>query len=279
MPVITELKEQLIELSTFKDISVAFTEASAVKIRKIRAMFEENRQFYDEISYLYHLVRLSAARQHIAVSPAAAGTGKAISVAVTSNLRFYGVINVDIIKTFLDESEKKHTGRIVIGSTGIDYIKSMRYKNDYETITFTKDNPTAMEITAFLEKVKDYDKVFLYYPKFVSLLFQSVGVMDITLAEMVQQPGPEENIHVIFEPELPKILAFFQTQVRALLFQRVMLETDLARTAARLLTMSAAEERTQTLINEQKLKLRKLTSSFINAQLLEIFAGMKKWKQ
>lgn len=279
MPVINDLKAELNELTTFKFIATAFTEASAVKLRKIRGMFEINRQFYDEISHIYHLVQVNAARQNLKILPILVSKPKVLSVAITSNLRFYGMLNIDIIKHFINDSEKDGSDKLVIGSTGIEYIKSIKFKNKYEIMSFKKDDPNGQEATQFLEKVKSYDKVMVYYPKFVSLLFQSVGVTDITQSNIMDRKDPDETVHIIFEPELSKIMAFFQSQIRLLLFLRIMLEAELARTAARLLTMSAAEEKTDEMIKHNKTILSKTISSFLNTQLLETFAGIRKWKQ
>ena len=84
---------------------------------------------------------------------------------------------------------------------------------------------------------------------------------------------------MLFEPELPKILEFFNRQVRRLLFIRIMLETDLSLTAARLLSMSAAEERSSDLIKEKQSEIRKTLSSFINAKLLETFSSIRSWTE
>jgi len=75
-----------------------------------------------------------------------------------------------------------------------------------------------------------------------------------------------------------EMIKFFNTQVRWLLFQRIILESDMARTAARLLTMSQAEERTDFEIKKKKADLRKVIRSFTNAQLLDTFSGIKRWK-
>lgn len=279
MPVINDLKAELNELTTFKFIATAFTEASAVKLKKIRGMFEINRQFYDEISHIYHLVQINAARQNLKILPILVAKPKILSVAVTSNLRFYGMLNIDIIKHFLADAEKDGSDRLVIGTTGIEYIKSIGFNRKYDTMNFLKDNPDEKEATQFLDKVKNYDKVLVYYPKFVSLLFQSVGVTDITQSNIGDRKDPDESVHIIFEPELPKIMAFFQSQIRLLLFLRIMLEAELARTAARLLTMSAAEEKTDEMIKHNRIVLSKTIKSFLNTQLLETFAGIRKWKQ
>jgi F0F1-type ATP synthase gamma subunit len=54
-----------------------------------------------------------------------------------------------------------------------------------------------------------------------------------------------------------------------------LLETDLARTAARLITMSGAEERARDIIKQKRSQLRKMQASIINIKLLETFNAMK----
>ena len=113
-----------------------------------------------------------------------------------------------------------------------------------------------------MESIREYGKISVYYPKFVSLLTQTVGVIDITQTAAVEEKDLEEEIHILFEPELKMMLEFFETQVRTLLFLRVMLETNLSRTAARLISMSAAEERADEMIRDKKSQLRKAKTSF-----------------
>src|SRR3990167_6421107 len=84
------------------------------------------------------------------------------------------------------------------------------------------------------------------------------------------------DLDFIFEPELPDILDFFNTQVRTILFNRTMIETDLARTASRMLSMSGAHERAQFQIKNQRQQLDKRARLIRNAQLLETVAGMRK---
>lgn len=277
MSVISDLKLELGDVVTMKFISSAFTEASAVKLRNIRGAFEANRQFFDEISHVYHLVKLVSSKRPKNIK-LAKSEDKTLYVAVTSNQRFYGNLNVNIIRSFLSDTERVECDRLVLGSTGKEYLESTKFKNQYSSLLFAKDFPTKEETSAFLEASTKFSKVILYYPKFVTLITQTVAKVDITQSAKREEVGSEEEIHIIFEPELAAILTFFERQVRSLLFLRVMLEADLSRTAARLLTMSAAEERADQLIKEKKIVLRKVMRSFINNQLLETFAGMSKWK-
>lgn len=278
MPVIADLKEELADLFTFKYIAGAFTEASAVKLRKIRAQFEKNTQFYAEITKLYRLIEKSAQKMALA-KQRQVRSKRTLCIALSSNQRFFGNLNLDVVRAFIAESEKISADRIVVGSTAIEYLKSIHYAPQYEPVVFPKDTPNNEELRFFLYKFGPYNTVLVYYPKFVSFLRQSVGVTDITQREQSIDTGMDEMPELLFEPEIDKMAIFFQNQVRHLLFRRVLLETELARTAARLLSMSQAEERAEGEILLKRAYIRKFMRSFVNAQLLETFAGMKKWKR
>lgn len=279
MPSITDLKEELDDLVTMKSITSALTEASAGRLQKIRASFERNVQVYQEISNIYHLVRISYFKmktgQQVKLPTLEL---KNLSVAVTSNQRFYGNINNVIMRRFVEKTQKERTDLMVIGLTGQSYMKIASFGRQYESFSFQKDTATQEESARFIEKTAQYDQIFLYFPKFVSLVNQTVGITDITQTA-APEGGEKDEIKILFEPELPKIVDFFNRQVRRLLFIRIMLETDLSLTAARLLSMSAAEERSEDLIKEKKSEVRKTMSSIINAQLLETFSSIGSWRE
>ena len=46
MPALTQLKEELIDITTMKSITSALTETSAGRIKKIRDQFERNVKIY-----------------------------------------------------------------------------------------------------------------------------------------------------------------------------------------------------------------------------------------
>ncbi len=293
MASIGELKEELGDLVTMKFISQAFTEASAARIQKLKNKFELNYQFYKEISHVYHVVRVSSVIKAAPVPTKVLGkfkktppkviidqpTGKKLMVALTSNQRFYGTINVQIMQTFIPEALRENADIWVVGLTGRDVVKSGSFPREYKFMQFAKELPNDAEVTQFLADTEAYDSVVLYFPKFETLLRQSVGVLDITQAATPTETIDTDEINILFEPELSKALAFFKASVRQVLLHRCLLETDLARTAARLVAMSAAEERSDELIKAKKSAIRKVHSAFVNRRLLETFAGIKKWKK
>ena len=282
MSVITDNKDQINDLMTFKHISAAFTEAAAVKLKNIRDAFNRNARYYEEINYIYHLVEMNAKRMQMErIKSQIERKSARLYIAFTSNQRFFGSINTEIMNTFIRDSEPSEIEKMIIGVTGKAYVRSTGQKFSYKEMDFKKDLPAEDEIAQFLKMTENYDQVRVFYPKFISFLKQEVGVTDITQKIALQDSKKNEKtkeIHLLFEPELDKMIKFFDTQVRWLLFQRIILESDMARTAARLLTMSQAEERTDFEIKKKKADLRKVIRSFTNAQLLDTFSGIKRWK-
>ena len=91
MPRLDELKEEIKDEEALHGLASAFTEVSAAKIGVLKKKFEKNRGFYQEVSDLYRLVKSSSNL------PATASKG-VLSVAMTTNNRFYGVINLEVMK-------------------------------------------------------------------------------------------------------------------------------------------------------------------------------------
>ena len=83
----------------------------------------------------------------------------------------------------------------------------------------------------------------------------------------------------IFEPEVSAILTFFDAQVKRVLFRGVLLEAELARTAARFVRMEEAQEHAHDLTVKTMARVRRETAAVSNTELLETFAGFAQWKR
>lgn len=280
MPSIEGIKEELQDIEILRGISSALLEVSSIKIRGLREDFERNKVFYDEVSDLYRTIKISAKRKEY-VDRRESIVDKEIHVAITSNRRFYGSLNRSVIDAFgLNIVPESGIEYLVIGHTGKHFMEDTDHAELCQYLSFTEDFPTPTETEVFLERVRQYDKVILYYPKFVNIFRQDPATTDITYTtelEDIEVGGT--IIEQIYEPELPHILAFFETQVRRLLFTRIMLESELSRTAARLVKMNTTEDRANTVIEQKKRVLRKETMILEDIRLLETFASAIQWKK
>ncbi len=275
---IGEKRKELNELETVRFVTSALFEVSAENISRLREAFEKNRLFYVDISDLYLAVKQAAfLRGHIEEKPVKKARG--VSVAFTTNSRFYGSINSDVMSTFLDHVRVAERDFVVIGKTGETFMGNYPETKKCSYFSFAEDQPTSKEIRQFLKKMAGYDQIYVFHPSFVNVFTQDVAVLDITHTPKVGgEIGKEEQLDYIFEPELPKILHFFETRVRYLLLGRAMLESELARTAARLMAMSIAEERADKELHDVRADIRREMENFNDMRLLESFSAIKQWK-
>lgn len=280
MPSIEKIKTELEDVRILKGISSALLEIASIRIRGLREEFERNQTFYAEVSELYRDVKLSALHRNYDVDADHFG-GKEIHIAITSNKRFYGSLNRTVIDHFndhiVDASENTY---LVIGNTGRHLMEGSDHRKQVEYMSFKDDMPTPTETEVFLERTKQYDKVFLYYPAFTNIFKQDPEMTDITYSTTVDDfENSGEVIEQIYEPELTHILAFFESQVRRLLFTRIMLESEVSRVAARLVKMNSTEERASTAMQEKSSALRREFMIVEDIRLLETFSSAVQWKK
>ncbi len=284
--------KELIEVgSSLKDIASSYTEIASIKLRKIRSSVERNRQFYDELTRVYALINKIAATKKIIPAPK---PKKVISVLLTSNYRFYGNINNQLVQHFIVTNTKMASDKLVVGKTGRDYLKGIHYFHAYNPVIFKNDMPDDNELKSLVKVLQEYKQVLVFYPQFKSVLVQVPTVKDITQTQLLslqEQSKPDQTdisfifnqkefqTSFIFEPEIMKMLDFFDNQIKILLLEQTILESELARTASRLIAMDQAQSKAKDFIGNNKKALGQLRKSTYNARLLETLATMSKWRK
>ncbi len=278
-------QQELDNLETIGFVTTALFEVSAEKINRLRTAFEKNSKFYTEITKLYQAVKQTArARGELSektTGKAARDTNRSISVAFTTNSRFYGSVNTEVMRTFLKNMQDPQSDYLIIGRTGGLFMRNFpEHPAQVSYLLFKEDEPSDEEMRTFLDTIAPYEHVYVFHSSFVNVFTQKVSALDVAyMPSLEDSENTTEKIDYIFEPELPKILAFFETRVRHLLFQRIMLEAELARTAARLISMNQAQDRADSAVTRARRRMRRENATFNDARLLEAFSAITKWKK
>ena len=108
--------------------------------------------------------------------------------------------------------------------------------------------------------------------------FTDITASSIYLREHTKSFNTKSNenlVKFIFEPELPKILHFFDTQVISLLIEQAFLESELSRTASRFISMDQAESEADRFINTQRKLKAVALRSLGNINILENYASLQ----
>lgn len=277
MQTISQINKTLEDIISLKLVTQAYTEIAAIKLQKIRAGIEKNRNFFQEVSAVFRMVKVAAEKRNIQPNIVKKGS---ISLLLTSNKRFYGDLENHLTKFFADNTTQFPTDRIVIGTVAKEILEAIKYPYPYQTHIFDDDLPSLEHIRSLLNNLVGYQQILVYYSRMQSVLMQEPSVVDL-----LQKPpehyltSHEHAFDSIFEPEIAKMLEFFDSQIATFLLEQLFLESELARTAARLISMNQAQFNAEDLIRQQKRLLTKADRSLDNIRLLDTIASMTNWRK
>lgn len=277
---IRDISHAIDQGQSLKFITQAYSELASIQLKKIRDEVERNRQFYDDLTYVYRVVKQIAQKKNV---QARVKTKARLSILITSNYRFYGNINNELVKFFIVNNAKYPSDKLVIGDTGRSYLSGIRYFHKYSTFVLKNDLPNNDELKQLVTIIQDYKQILVFYSRFKTVLTQSPVIKDITqtqeFTQKVQDQSTEGVAEFILEPEIVKMLNFFDDQVKILLLEQTFLESELARTASRLISMDKAQGNADLFVKEKKRDLGRVKSSINNIRLLETFASLQKTRQ
>lgn len=274
---IKEIEEKIEEGQSLKTIAQAYSEIANLKIKRIRQEVERNRMFLEEIAQVYGMVKAFAIKKKVAVVK----PKKRLCILLTSNYRFYGAINSSLINYFLGSTrELPDVDKVIVGKGGIDFFRATKLLPKYTEVILKSDLPTTDELTNLATLGTDYNQVLVFHAKLKSLIVQAATFTDITAVSLYLKSLAkdfdtkiEKNItHFIFEPELTKILAFFDNQVLTLLLEQTFLESELSRTASRFISMDQAETESIKFIKQYQTLKAYVRRNMDNNKILENFA-------
>lgn len=266
---IKEIDQLIEEGNSLKQIAQSYCEIANQKIKRIRANLDRNRQFFNEISEVCGMVKTLSLKNKVTLPK----TKIRLSIILTSNYRFYGNINSDLIDFYIALTKDVQTDRIFLGKAAIDYFKANNVFKEGQEIILKSDQPTGEELTSLVNIIKDYNQVLVFYPRFKSLLVQEPVFSDITTLAKISQKS-DSDFKFIFEPDLPKLLSFFDSQILTLVLEETFLEAEVARTASRFISMDQAETEANKYIKEYIKVKAYAKRTVVNNQTLENFASM-----
>lgn len=293
---IKQIQESIEEATSLKLIAQAYTEISSNRLKKIRAQVETNRQFFKELSGIYQIIKHVAYQKKV-VPPQK--NNKTINIVITSNYRFYGYVNDILMQYFIDKNSSGSADSIIIGTTGVSLLQGKHYNHQFTSLTISQDLPKFEELNKIIAMTQNYSKVLVYYSQMKSVLIQTPEVMDITQSpvltetelNLMNQNKSLFNLFLhpqsidstfkeyIFEPDILKMLNFFETQIAILLLEQTFLESELAHTASRLISMDQAQSNATIMVRDNTLTFNLLKDSITDSRLLEMVSAMESIKK
>jgi len=287
-----KLEQEIDLVKSLRMISQAYEEISVMKMQKIRNSVVNTRQFMEKLAEVFGDVRTSYAQQirimirkkkikDISQFTTFNKNGKTVSVLLSANTKLYGDIISRTYRLFEEAIAKEKTDIIIIGRLGKELFDRTHAGWNYDYFEVPDMDFTVEDLKPVIAKIANYEKVMVYYGKFENIVTQNPVSMNITGTQNLEnliKEGAGDRLQFLFEPQLEKILSFFETQLFSSFFKQTACEGQLARFASRITAMEEALQNIDGRLKSLNQEGRRLRRYLENRKQLGTVAGFALWK-
>src|SRR3989344_3301342 len=247
-----QLKTNYEFLETIRSLCVAYEQISVMKMKKIKDAVLFTRSYYDELSEVYlqmkstykHQVMDLAKKNKIKDPEKLLLMGKnekTVDVLLSANNKLYGDILNKVFYKFIEETRNKNTDLVIIGRLGKEMYDDLGLKKTYIYFEIPDTDLTVSDLKPDINNIIKYSKINVFFGRYESFFSQLALNKNITGDIMMGNDRDlKENKFYYFEPNLEKILLFFETQIFSNFFKQTAYEGQLARYASRISAMEQA---------------------------------------
>lgn len=290
------IKKEIPTLQSLRTVAQVYQETSIIKIQEVRAGVLTTREYLSGLSNIYselkisesaHIAKLAKSTHRVDANTKSANKQavklqKTLFILLSANAKLYGEIVKDVYKLFIEAVKKEPDADImIVGKLGERLFKEDGMTRQHVFIEIPDSDLQPQDLEPVIYNIVKYENVVVFHGKFLNLVTQRASRASIT-GEALTEEGitdkGQATRQFLFEPNLEKLMQFFETQIFVTLFRQTVHESELARYASR---VNAMEESLQFIKKRQKeLKSQKLrlNRSLQQKKQLERLSGMRLWR-
>ena len=276
-----KLENEIIGLTDLKELIESYEEIASIRMRRVKNFVLRNREFLAGLTDMYHEVSnyneyVKRQDQKIKEKPK---LEKSAAILLSSNTMLYGNI---IRKTFEDYYAyitANDVEVVIIGKTGrqmlLEADGSRKFKY-FELSDSALDNAKLREVYEYTSK---YDGIYVFHPKFESILQQiSTSTVISEKIEFEQKTDHSAITNYIFEPSFQEVLNFFDKEIVLSIFEQTLHESNLSKFASRMISLDYAVDNIGSILSVLSMSNARVKHSVMNNKQLNILAGINLWQ-
>lgn len=257
-------KEEISELGNLKSMVRVTGEIASGRMQKSRDGVLYRRDYLVELKKIFTQVHRSFLQAHHNDTvdskkfTALAHNGKKVAVFLSANTRLYGDLLSRTFERFWEDVKLTGAEITVIGKVGQQMIRA-RDSNAPITIFELQDEKiTVEEMKKVLMHLVPYEEIHVFYGKYINPVRQEAEEFTISAElELLDDVSANEPVvEYLYEPSLEKVLAFFENQIFSTMFDQTVMESTLAKHAARFAAMDRAEQQIDRRLREAQRSMR-----------------------
>ena len=284
-----EVNSEIDYLMSLRAILETYEEIAASRMGRVRSSVLASRDFLFEINAIFQQVK-SSYKDEVGLlmkrkkihDPKELTflnrNGKTLYVLISANTGFYGEIIRRTYNLFLENLKKEHILDVmIIGRLGYEFFESENINVPHAFFDFPDDRIDKDQLKKIVQTIIQYQKVLVFYEQFNNVVSQTPIITNITGDPLsYDKEGPK--VKYFFEPTLEKIMIFFEKEIVASIFEQTILESELAKFAARTVALDASTDNTKTRLKQVLFQKDRLKHRQANKEQIEKFSSMMLWK-
>lgn len=296
MPQRDDFEREITLVRSLRELLSTYEELAVMHIGRVRGQVLATRAFRDGLFRVFGEVR-AARRQELAALLAqrrrrvASARRREAAVLLSSNERLAGELTGTLLRRFTEYVDRRRpAGLAVAGTVGRDFLARTRADLSFTYFPLPKEHAPLREHAPLVRWLRDFDDVTIFYGKFVNVVDQVAATTKLSsearfphettgggLVALSRAARLAQRRDYLFEPELPAMFAFFDTQVFALLFQQTVSEATLALLGSRITAMERATTSIERRLGQLTAAALQVRKAVRNRKQRQALAGVSLW--
>jgi F0F1-type ATP synthase gamma subunit len=197
-----------------------------------------------------------------------------VSVFLSANTGLYGEIVKRTFATFIADVRSNNSEVTIVGRQGLTLFIQEEPNRPYTYFDLPDYGATSRQISDIIKHIVSYESINVYYGKFLNVINQSPSKYSITAEMDIPENIEKGGDMYIFEPSLEKILMFFETEIFASLFEQSVSESELAKSASRVLAMDKAAANVRKYLENLRMEKLVMQHKVINKRQLNSLSSI-----
>ena len=280
---------EIISLSNIKGIVEAFEEIAAVRITRTQDAVLRSRQFASEINDIFQDIKSSSKRDITIIMKQKkvadlkklsflSKNGKTLFVYLSANTGLYGNIvrrTFDLFTRYVGEFADNV---LIVGKVGLKLARDNGITKPVAYFDFPDSKVDEEQLQKIASYMIQFERVVVFYGAVESILRQKETMLDISgNPEPSHEQQEKVETKYFLEPDVNKILAFFEKEIFASIFEQAVREFQLAKLSSRVVGLNSTIDNIDLELKKTIIKKERLKHEEANRKQLQTFSSMSLW--
>ena len=268
----SDIKREILELNSFKEIAQTYQEVAAMRMRKVKASVLRNREFLSGLTEVFSRVRVSydeglrelldsngikkpeEQQEYIEKMNFEKKNGRDALVFVSSNTGLYGDIILDVFNYFAKHIDAE-SDIFIMGRLGRILFEQRFPGHPYKYYEVSDAFPELDKVSQIVRDFNPYEHILVFHGRFKDILEQVPHQTSIS-GEKLSLENREDlkRINCIFEPSVEEVFRFFESEIKLTLFDQSLYESSLSKFTSRMVSLDSAVDNVSDLLKKMSLR-------------------------